>query len=322
MPVPPLFRRPPLTGTALAIRHGMTVRPVDASAAHSASRSGRASKSEGVPARDPRNGDSDEHLDRKLCQVGGLNENYTSGSRIPYHIQIEDRGPVLDRILEVMVRRVNVIVYCNSGQANARIIHSRDHDYPDVRTREHGRLIRQQIQKLAAEARTIIEEKEERRLGAIKLLIRKYHSSRSANDKKELDAAKTLHPRLFSRAWNELKRERPRSKGAPPPKVPEAEPETAPQDVLYPLDPQAREVVMEIERLVFALGHDLRSLRVLGSVDDILLQTCRRIVTQATDSLTGRLPSQVAAKRLEMTRKHLLTTWRQVHSRLRSSQTS
>ena len=33
-------------------------------------------------------------LDRKLCQVVGLNQNYTSQAGTPYHVQIEDRGPV------------------------------------------------------------------------------------------------------------------------------------------------------------------------------------------------------------------------------------
>src|SRR5436190_16095080 len=30
---------------------------------------------------------------RHLCQVTGLNQNYTSRVGTPYHVQIEDRGP-------------------------------------------------------------------------------------------------------------------------------------------------------------------------------------------------------------------------------------
>ena len=54
-------------------------------------------------------------IDRRLCQVVGVNQNYRSASGTPYHIQIEDRGPVIDRVREVVVRRVNVIVYANYG---------------------------------------------------------------------------------------------------------------------------------------------------------------------------------------------------------------
>src|SRR5262245_7033149 len=96
-------------------------------------------------------------LDRKLCQVVGLNQNYTSTSGTLYHIQIEDRGPVLDRVSEMEVRRVNVIVYANYGEANARIVHGRDYDFPDVRSQDHNRYIKERIQDLSADARGVIE---------------------------------------------------------------------------------------------------------------------------------------------------------------------
>ena len=63
-------------------------------------------------------GGSSGPLDRKLCQVVGVNQNYTSSSGTLYHIQIEDRGPVLDRVSEREVRRVNVIAYANYGEPN------------------------------------------------------------------------------------------------------------------------------------------------------------------------------------------------------------
>src|SRR5437667_413492 len=113
-------------------------------------------------------------LDRSRCQVGGVNQNYTSRTGTLYHIQVEDRGPVLDRVSEQEVRRLSIIVYANYGEPNARIIHGRDHDFPDVRTHEHNRLIEQKVQELAAQARDIIEEKEDRQVARIKALVREY----------------------------------------------------------------------------------------------------------------------------------------------------
>ena len=65
-------------------------------------------------------------LDRSRCQVGGVNQNYTSRTGTLYHIQVEDRGPVLDRVSEREVRRLSVIVYANYGESNAQIIHGRE----------------------------------------------------------------------------------------------------------------------------------------------------------------------------------------------------
>ena len=76
-------------------------------------------------------------LARHLCQVTGLNQNYTSHAGTLYHVQIEDRGPVVDRVSEQEVRRVNMIVYANYGEANARIVYGHDYDFPDVRSQEH-----------------------------------------------------------------------------------------------------------------------------------------------------------------------------------------
>jgi hypothetical protein len=52
-------------------------------------------------------------------------------------------------------------------------------------------------------------------------------------------------------------------------------------------------------------------------VSDIVLQTCRKLVTRAKQSLTGRDLSEFNARRLEMTRNSLMTTWRQVRSLLK-----
>ena len=68
-----------------------------------------------------------------------------------------------------------MIVYANYGEPNARIIHGRDHDFPDLRTQEHNQAILGRIPELVAAAREIIEEKERKQVQRIKGLIREYH---------------------------------------------------------------------------------------------------------------------------------------------------
>jgi hypothetical protein len=262
-------------------------------------------------------------LDRRLCQVVGLNQNYTSGTGTFYHVQIEDRGPVLDRISEREVRRVNVIIYANYGEPNARIIFGRDHDFEDVRTQEHNRFIEQKIAALAVEARALVEETEQRMIARIKALIREYYVTKDEATKREFESANLTFPFLFSRAWVELKKEKPAAAAALPVSAesppPEAVPDVAvlPEEVLYPLDADLRAQVIEIERVIIQLGQDLQQLKAQGGADDILLQTCRKLVTRAKDGITGREPSEFNSRRLDMTRNSLLTTWRQVRSRLR-----
>src|SRR4029453_475258 len=53
--------------------------------------------------------DPSGRLDRKLCQVMGLNQNYVSASGTLYHVQIEDLGPIVDRVSEAGVPRGTVI---------------------------------------------------------------------------------------------------------------------------------------------------------------------------------------------------------------------
>jgi hypothetical protein len=281
-------------------------------------------------------------LDRRLCQVVGLNVNYLSTSGTPYHIQVEDRGPVLDRLTEKEVRRVNVIVYANYGEANARIVYGHDHDYADVRTHEHNQFVQLRIQEIAHHARAIIEEREQRQVFRIKCLIRDYYRTKDEATKREFEEANGLFPFLFSRAWRELKTQRGMGVEVPtptpeeavrvlPPGVP-AELEGAaslptleglddieepPAEVHYPLDPELRDRVIEIERLIIEVGKDLQRLRLQGGADDILLQTCRKLVTRAKESLSGRDSSEFTARRLDMTRNSLQQTWRQIRSRLR-----
>jgi hypothetical protein len=268
-------------------------------------------------------------LPRHLCQVGGLNQNYVSETGTLYHIQIEDRGPVMDPVSEEMVRRVNLIVYANYGEPNARIILGRDHDLADLRTQEQNRTVEQRIQALAIEARRVVEQKERSRITRIKSLIREYHTTKSEAAKREFEEANTTYPFLFSRAWLELKQEKPRP-GVPPPEAPAApvaadelipstaEGGAADEDVIYPLDPEMRERVIEIERILESLHRDIEVLRGRGRADDILLQTCRKMMGRARESICGREPSEFNSRRLEVTRNSLNTTWRQVQSRLKA----
>ena len=258
-------------------------------------------------------------LDRSRCQVGGVNQNYTSRGGTPYHIQIEDRGPLVDRVSEQPVRRLSLIVYANYGEPNARIVHGRDHDFPDVRTHEHNRFIEQKIQELATQARQVIEEKEDRQVARIKALVRDYYVTKEEATKREFEQANAAFPFLFSRAWNEMKADKLATVPAPPPARPEVElPEVEPpEEVLYPLDAELRDRVIEIERIIIELGQDLQQLKAQGRLDDILLQTCRKLVLRAKEGLSGREPSEFNARRLDMTRNSLMTTWRQVKSRLK-----
>jgi hypothetical protein len=229
---------------------------------------------------------------------------------------------VLDRASETEVRRVNVIVYANYGEPNAQIVHGRDHDYPDIRTQAHNAFIKSRVVDLAAEARRLVEEKEQRQVMRIKALIHEYYLTKDEALKKEFEAANALYPFLFSRAWIELKREKAT---APPAPVAAAAPAPAAAaaaadapEVVYPLDTDLRERVIEIERLMADVNHDLQRLKAAGKADDILVQTCRKLVARAKETLAGGEVSEFNTKRLDMMRNSLTTTWRQVKSRLKA----
>ena len=262
-------------------------------------------------------------LNAKLCQVVGLNQNYVSEAGTLYHIQIEDRGPVLDAVTESLVRRVNLIVYANYGETDARIIHGRDHDFDDTRSQEHNRFIEEQIKALSLSARGIIEAKERRRVVAIKKLVRHYYETKDEKAKQEFAEANSLYPFAFSKAWKELKEERADKLGDVRPAPPEAEaapsaPKLDDAEINYPLDAELREMVIEIERIITDLDRDLGLLKAQGSADDILRQTCKKLVNRAQESSSGRDGSDYGARRLTMMRNSLRTTWRQVKSRLGS----
>jgi hypothetical protein len=269
----------------------------------------------GSPSGPPREGGA--ALDRRLCQVGGVNQNYTSAAGTLYHIQIEDRGPVLDRASECEVRRINVIVYANYGESNAQIVHGRDHDYADIRTHAHNAFIKSRIADLAAEARRVIEESEQREVMRIKCLIREYYLTKAESVKKEFEEANLVFPFLFSRAWAELKMERATAPaaGARETVLPSVL-DTAALDVDE--DAELAQSVARIEEIIHEIEGDLQSLKAAGKLDDILLQTCRKLIARAQESLATRDASGFTTRRLEMTRNSLTTTLRQVKSRLKA----
>ncbi len=244
----------------------------------------------------------------------GLNQNHSSRSGTSYHLQIEDRGPVFDDATEEWVRRVNVIVYANYGEPSARIVYGKDHDFRDVRTHEHNRVVAQQIQDLAGEVPLVLEERETRQVGRIKQLLASYYRSRDERLKREIEEANALFPFVFARAFQELKAERPAPVEAPPPvEAPSPEPE----ETVYPLDAAQREIVLDIERVAGELRRDLAALKARGAADDILQATCAKLLARAKESLTRTdTSSDFATRYLDMTRNSLDTACRQVRARV------
>jgi len=260
-------------------------------------------------------------LDRKLCQVGGVNQNYTSAAGTLYHIQIEDRGPVLDKASNRELRRVNVIVYANYGEQNAQIVHGRDHDYPDIRSHAHNTFIKSRIADLAAEARRVIEEAEQKQVMRIKCLIREYYLTKSEVVKKEFEEANTVFPFLFSRAFLELRMERANAPsaaaGASPTAIPDLE--TLPVEEARSAADIVKELAAQIQQIMGDIDDGLQRLKAAGKSDDILVQTCRKLITRAQETLADPEASGFTVRRLEMTRNSLSTTLRQVASRLKAN---
>jgi hypothetical protein len=259
-------------------------------------------------------------LPRHLCRVMGFNMNHSSRTGTLYHLQVEDRGPIFDEATEEWVRRLNVIAYANYGEPTARIVYGKDHDLADTRTHEHNKLVAQRIQELAAEVPQVLEEKEERQIGRVKNLLERYYRTRDDEAKKEFEEANRLYPLIFARAFQELRAGRTLVPEAPAPAPVDAAPlpvAGVPEEVVYPLDTQQRELVLEIERVADELRRDLSALKARGAADDILQATCAKLLARAKESLTrSETPSEFAARYLDMTRNSLVTAYRQVRARL------
>ncbi len=256
----------------------------------------------------------------------GLNQNYTSRSGTAYHIQIEDRGPVFDDAIEDWVRRVNVIAYANYGEPTARIVHGRDHDLPDLRTHAHNRSVVRRIQDLANEAIALLEEREARQVLRIQQLLRWYYETRDESAKREIEEANALYPFVFARAFAALKAERARADAASQaaaradsaerPALGEPGAPVEVEEVVYPLDPALRDLVLEIERVSADLQRDITTLKGQGAADDIMQASCAKLIARARESLTRRHGAEFAARHLEMTRNSLVTVYRQVRAKV------
>ena len=246
--------------------------------------------------------------DQRLCRVAGLNQNYTSRAGTPYHIQVEDRGPVTDALTGRRVRRLNVIVYANYGDPSARIVHGCDHDYPDLRSADHDALIAREVQEQAAIARALIEERERAGIERLKRQIREYHLTKSEPVKRELEETNALYPFLFSLAWRELKSER----AAPPPPASEADVPLPARR--YPLDNELRGLVLDIERTIAGIGRDVARMRAEGRVDEAVAEACGQAVGEARVMLASREKAELSARRLTLLRDGLLTAWRRLHA--------
>ena len=251
-------------------------------------------------------------ISRELCRVGGINHNYVSSTGTPYHIQIEDHGPVKDRVSGAEVRRLNMILYANYGTGNARIVYGRDHDLPDVRTLEHNDVVQQRMQELANAARGVIESHEERQLLFIRTVIRE--RTRMGNDtaRQAFDEFRTLYPFLAARALSEAREEERRGLTAAAPPSPATGLDAhgqALEAVVYPLDDEMRRLVLDIENVIVRLGHDFLYLKASGKADDVLFQGCKRLVARARRAISGREASEFNVRRLEMTLDGLMKVW-------------
>jgi len=239
-----------------------------------------------------------------------LNQNYTSRAGTPYHIQVEDRGPVTDALTGRPVRRLNVIVYANYGDPSARIVHGCDHDYPDLRSADHDALIAREVQEQAAIARALIEERERSAVDRLKRQIREYHLTKSEPVKRELEETNALFPFLFSLAWRELKSER--AGAVPPP----AGADVPISEARYPLDNELRALVLDIERTIAGIGRDVIRLRAEGRADEALAEASGRAVAEARLALSRRDKGELNARRLSLIRDGLLTAWRRLHAQV------
>src|SRR5687768_10006005 len=250
-------------------------------------------------------------LSRDLCRVGGLNRNHVSSTGTPYHIQIEDHGPVKDRRSGAAGRRPNLIRYAHHGPPRARIIYGRDHDLPDVRTLEYNAEVQQKMQELAAAARHTIESHEERQLLLIRTVIRERTRMGSDAARQAFEEYRTLYPFLAARALSEARDEERNgiAAAAPTPAAGLDAHGRALEAVVYPLDDEMRRLVLDIENVIVRLGHDFLYLKASGKTDDVLFQGCKRLVARARRAISGREASEFNVRRLEMTLDGLMKVW-------------
>jgi methyl-accepting chemotaxis protein len=79
-----------------------------------------------------------------------------------------------------------------------------------------------------------------------------------------------------------------------------------------------KELASQIEQIMADIDDGLQRLKAAGKSDDILVQTCRKLIARAQETLSDPEASGFTVRRLEMTRNSLTTTLRQVSSRLKA----
>jgi hypothetical protein len=246
-------------------------------------------------------------LDRALCRAFGVNQNFLSSSGTPCHVQVEDYGPVVDRVSEQGVRRVNVIVYANYGTPAARIVFGRDYDYPDVRTRDYNQTIKDQMHELVAQAQAEAEEMEQRELTCMRAWFAGREQDSDQVLAEEFREFAELYPSVFKRALGELRAGR----------MPKVAPTPVPAATVYPMDAERRRRVIEIEGVIARLGDDLLTVTAQGGADDLLTQRASKLVDKARETLAGRHTGDIDLRLLDLTLDNLAKVWRQVRSRLK-----
>ena len=259
---------------------------------------------------------------RKLCQVGGLNQNYTSAAGTLYHIQIEDRGPVVDRVVRERgaPRQRDRLRELRRAQRPHR-----PRPRPRLPRHPHARSTtassRRRIAELAAEARRVIEEARAAAGHADQGPDPRVlpHQERGREEGVRGGERALPVPLLAGLAGAAATSARPRPPAAAGPPRASAEPRWRRRSrrcsTRSTAEP-ARAGAVEIERMIIELGDGPRSgSRPAGKADDILLQTCRKLVARAQGEPGRARASEFNARRLEMTRNSLITTWRQVQSR-------
>jgi len=262
-----------------------------------------------------------------------VNQNYLSTTGTQYHVQVEDRGPVLDPVTESHVRRVNLIIYANYGEANARIIYGHDYDWDDVRTIEYNRLMDERVKELTAAAREIIEEKEARQIGRHQEPHPALLPHQGRGGEEGVRGRERPVPLLFSRAWPSSSgsvttarcrygwrsscrpRVRPRSRRT---SRRSWIPARCPRRFSIRWIPRYASESSRSSGFITDIDSGVTELRSRGAADDILVQTCRKLIARAREILAGKEPSEITIRRLDTMRQTLLTTWKQIQSRLKS----
>ena len=290
-------------------------------------------------------GPSDGGLARHLCQVVGLNQNLRFEGRdsLP-HPDRRPRAGGRIAVLESEVRRVNVIVYANYGEPNARIIYGRDNDFDDRRSQEHNRFIAAEIGRLSLGRRRSSSRRRRAGWRGSRPTIREYHQTKSEEAKKAFEEANTLLPvRVLAGldgaeagegtpAADRTRRLRPGpspTAGGGPPEAfgrpPRRRATESGGGLRGRLSPRIPSCASASSRSSASWSSSWRDLDRATRPRAASTTSCSRPAASssrgpARASTTARPPTYTTS-RLEMTRNSLMTTWRQVQSRLGSGST-